>query len=297
AAIKGRDRRKTVRSVRTRPNGMVVEVISDPTPNGGWVLTFTDVTEDRRIRAELERAKEAAEAANRAKSRFLATMSHELRTPLNAVIGFSEAIMADPDPARAQDYLRSIHEAGRHLLSLIDDILDVTRAETTGFQISESEVDVLALAEGSVRVMRATAASAGVTLEAALPPALPPVRADELRLRQVLLNLLSNAVKFTPAGGMVRLAAEVEPAGDLVLRVSDTGIGIPPAEIPRAFEPFTQLDGSLSRRFPGSGLGLYLSRALAEAQGAELTLESAPGAGTMAVLRIPKSRLLAPLAA
>jgi len=296
-AIKSRDRRQTVRSVRTRPNGTVLEIVSDPTPDGGWVLTFTDVTEDRRIRAELERAKEAAEAANRAKSRFLATMSHELRTPLNAVIGFSEAIMADPDPVRGREYLRSIHEAGRHLLSLIDDILDVTRAETTGFQVSEGEVDVLALAEGSVRVMRATAAAAQVTLEAELPPALPLVRADELRLRQVLLNLLSNAVKFTPAGGVVRLAAEVEPAGDLVLRVSDTGIGIPPEEIPRAFEPFTQLDGSLSRRFPGSGLGLYLSRALAEAQGAELTLESAPGAGTMAVLRIPKSRLLAPLAA
>jgi signal transduction histidine kinase len=173
----------------------------------------------------------------------------------------------------------------------------VTRAETTGFQISEGEVDMVALAEGAVRVMRATAAMAQVAVSARLPPALPLVRADAVRLRQVLLNLLANAVKFTPAGGAVTLSAEVEPPGDLVLRVADTGIGMPPEDIPRAFEPFTQLDNSLSRRFQGSGLGLYLSRALAEAQGAELTLESAPGAGTTAVLRIPQSRLILPATA
>jgi signal transduction histidine kinase len=145
--------------------------------------------------------------------------------------------------------------------------------------------------------MQATAATAGVLVRAALPPALPMLRADELRLRQVLLNLVSNAVKFTPQGGEVTVSAATEPEGDLVLRVADSGIGIPPEDIPRAFEPFTQLDSSLARRFPGSGLGLYLSRALAEAQGAVLTLESAPGAGTTALLRFPKSRLLAPLAA
>jgi signal transduction histidine kinase len=126
--LKARDRREPARSTRTRPNGRVLEIASEPVPGGGFVLALTDVTEDRRIRDELERAKDAAEAANRAKSRFLATMSHELRTPLNAVIGFSEALGADPDPVRGKEYVRSIHEAGRHLLSLIDDILDVTRA-------------------------------------------------------------------------------------------------------------------------------------------------------------------------
>ena len=113
----------------------------------------------------------------------------------------------------------------------------------------------------------------------------------------MLLNLVSNAVKFTPEKGSVTLSAAIEPSGDLVMRVTDSGIGIAPEDIPRAFEPFTQLDSSLARRFPGSGLGLYLSRALAEAQGATLTLESVPGAGTTAVLRFPKSRLLTPLAA
>ena len=293
ASVTSRDRRKAVSNLRLRPGGQMLEVVSDPTPDGGFVLTYTDVTEDRRVRAELERAKDAAEAASKAKSRFLATMSHELRTPLNAVIGFSEAFMVDRNPTRGLEYVRSIHEAGRHLLTLIDDILDVTRSETTGFAITESDVDVVAVAEGAVRVMQATAATAQVVVKAELPFPLPHARADEVRLRQVLLNLLTNAVKFTPAGGNVTLAARVEPMGDLVVTVSDTGIGIEAADMTKVFQPFTQLDSSLSRRFPGSGLGLYLSRALAEAQGAALTLESTPGVGTTAVLRIPKSRLLA----
>ncbi|MFL5169827.1 MAG: sensor histidine kinase, partial [Microvirga sp.] len=215
------------------------------------VATLQSRAEKDAIFAELEQAKansdearRRAEEANLAKSRFLATMSHELRTPLNAVIGFSEAITVDPDPERGKDYVRCIHEAGRHLLSLIDDILDVTRGETTGFQTVEAEVAVIPVVEGVVRVMQATAATAGVTVQATLPPALPVVRADELRLRQVLLNLVSNAVKFTPQGGHVSVSAEQEGGGDLVLRVADSGIGIKAEDIPRAFEPFTQLDSS-----------------------------------------------------
>ena len=292
AELRSRDRRQSWRHVRTLPDGTVLEVVSDPTPDGGFVLTLTDVTEDRRIRAELERAKEAAEAASRAKSRFLATMSHELRTPLNAIIGFSEALADGPDPT-AGEYARAIHEAGRHLLSLIDDILDATRAETTGFEVAEDEVDVARLAAGALRVMGPAAAAGRVALGAELPPDLPGLRADERRLRQVLLNLLSNAVKFTPPGGAVTLSAAVEEGdGGLVIRVADTGIGMRPEDIPRAFEPFTQLDSSFSRRFPGSGLGLYLARSLTAAQGGELSLESRPGEGTTAVLRFPRERLL-----
>ncbi|WP_135465783.1 PAS-domain containing protein [Crenalkalicoccus roseus] len=292
AAILGRDRARSHRSVRSRPDGRVLEVVSDPTPDGGFVLTFTDVTEDRRIRSELERAKEAAEAANRAKSRFLATMSHELRTPLNAVIGFSEALLSGADPETARGFARSIEEAGRHLLSLIDDILDATRVETSGFQVAEAELDLAALAASTLRFVGGAAAAGGVALRAELPPALPLVRGDERRLRQVLLNLLSNAVKFTPAGGSVTVSAAAEPDGALLLRVRDTGIGMRPEDIPRAFEAFTQLDSSLSRQFQGLGLGLYLARALAAAQGVALSLESAPGAGTTALLRFPPDRLV-----
>jgi signal transduction histidine kinase len=289
------DRPWPVPCVRQRrlAGNRIIEITTDRAGDAGYIRSYRDISDEQRARAELERARDAAEAANKAKSRFLATMSHELRTPLNAVIGFSEAFMVDRDPVRGREYVQSIHEAGRHLLSLIDDILDVTRSETTGFAITEGRVDIGGVAEGVMRVMQATAATAGVSIQARLPPILPLVRADELRLRQVLLNLVANAVKFTPSGGSVTLGAVVEPEGDLVMRVADTGIGMAPADIPRAFEAFTQLDSSLSRRFPGSGLGLYLSRALAEAQGASLGLESAPGAGTTAVLRIPKARLLA----
>ena len=284
-------------TIRTRPDGTVLEVVSDPIPDGGWVLTYTDFTGERRIRAELERAKESAEAANHAKSRFLATMSHELRTPLNAVIGFSETLAADPDPARGAEYVRAIHDAGRHLLVLIDDILDVARAETLGFPTEDGEMDLAELAAGAVRVMRASAAAAGVSLSLALPPGMPRARGDGQRLRQVLLNLLANGVKFTPEGGSVVLSAAVEPdSGDLMMKVADTGIGIAPEDIPRAFEPFTQLDNSAARRYGGSGIGLYLARALAQAQGATLELDSAPEAGTTATLRFPASRLISPVA-
>ena len=296
ARIKGQDRRKTIRTIRTKPDGTVLEVVSDPIPDGGWVLTYTDFTGERRVRAELERAKEAAEAANNAKSRFLAAMSHELRTPLNAVIGFAEAFAADPDPARGAEYVRAIREAGRQLLGLIDDVLDVARAETLGFHTADAAMDVAELAENAARATRAAAEAAGVLLSVALPPFLPRALGDGERLRQVLLNLLANGVKFTPAGGSVTLSAAVEEAsGDLVVKVADTGIGIAPEDIPRVFEPFTQLDNSLSRRYGGSGIGLYLSRALAEAQGATLALESSPGGGTTALLRFPAARLLSPL--
>ena len=223
-------------------------------------------------------------------------MTHELRTPLNAVIGFAEALQTAPDPQRAGEYLRSINEAGRHLLSLIDDILDVTRAETTGFSVAEGEVDLAPLCESVVRVMRAAAASGQVRLGLALDPGLPAVRADDVRLRQVLLNLLSNAVKFTPAGGSVTLLAGLAADGAMLIRVRDTGIGVKAEDMPRAFQLFSQLDSSLSRRFPGSGLGLYLSRALAEAQGATLSLESGEEEGTIAVLRFPPDRLLPAMA-
>nr|WP_255575316.1 PAS-domain containing protein [Caldovatus aquaticus] len=279
---------------RTRPDGTVLEITTEPTPDGGFVRTYTDVTADRRVQGELRRAKEAAEEASRAKSRFLAMMSHELRTPLAAVIGFSEALLAQPGGTpEAREFARAIHDAGRHLLSLIEDVLDVARAGTSGFLIAEAPFDPAALAKEVARVMQQAAGAAGLSLELRVEPGLPRLRADERRLRQVLLNLISNAVKFTPRGGSVTLSAAIEPAtGDLLFRVADTGIGMPREDIPRAFEPFTQLDDSLARRFGGSGLGLPLSRALVEAQGGGLTLESAPGAGTVATVRLPRARLL-----
>jgi len=290
-AIKTRPRSAPIRSLRPRPDGSVLEVVSDPTPDGGWVVTYTDVTEERHIRDELEAAREAAEAANRAKSRFLATMSHELRTPLNAVIGFSELLRVEPSSAQTAEFARAIHEAGRHLLSLIDDILDITKTESGGAPLVLEAVALVPLIEGAVRMVNQVAVAGQLTLTLDLPPGLPPLRADARRLRQVLLNLLNNATKFTLEGGHITLRARCDAKG-LTLEVEDTGIGIAAEDIERAFEPFTQLDSALSRRFPGSGLGLHLCRLLTEAQGGKLALDSTPGVGTIARLTFPPSSLI-----
>lgn len=295
-----RDRSISTIHRRTRSDGHVLEVRSDPTPDGGLVVTYTDVTEHTEAEAGLRAAKEQAEAASRAKSQFLATMSHELRTPLNAIIGFSDALMHDPGRAgmaKIAEYAASINEAGRHLLALINDILDVARIEAGRIDLAEDRVDLARLAESCRRLMEPTARTTGATLTLAMPVDLPAVRGDERRLRQVLLNLVSNAVKFSGAAGHVRISAAMTEDGTLRLAVSDNGIGISREELERVFQPFTQLDSSLSRRFQGSGLGLYLSRALAVAHGGTLHLES-PGAGqgTTAVMTLPATRVLAPTA-
>lgn len=271
---------------RTRADGTVIEVSTDPTPEGGYVRIYTDVTEERRARVEMERARAAAEEANAAKSRFLATMSHELRTPLNAVIGFSEALAADPRGPHVAEFAGTILEAGRHLLSLIDEILEVAQAGTGRIAASNRALYLPSVLEGAVRLMRKVADAAGVSLVLEPLPALPRAMAEERRLRQILLNLLSNAVKFTPPGGAVRISAEALPDGAVELRVRDTGIGIEAGQLDRAFEPFVQLETSHARRYAGSGLGLYLARALAQAMGAELQLDSARGEGTVARLRL-----------
>jgi len=291
ASVLAHPREQPARSVRRRPNGTILEIVSDPTPDGGFVLTFTDVTDDRRIRDELERARTAAEAASLAKSRFLATMSHELRTPLNAVIGFSEVLSGDAPPDQTQEFARAIQEAGRHLLTLIDDILDVTRAESGHLPVTLETLSLPPLLEGVERMMRPTAETGRLNLTLAPPGPLPRLRADEQRLRQVLLNLVTNAIKFTPAGGAITIAARRDALG-LAIEVRDTGIGIAAADLSRVFEPFTQLDSQLARRYPGAGLGLYLCRVLTEAQGGSLTLESQEGQGTRAVLRFPPASLI-----
>jgi signal transduction histidine kinase len=285
------DRRKPLRYSRMRPDGRVLDTESEPTPDGGYVITYSDVTEDRAIRAELERARAQAEAASEAKSRFLATMSHELRTPLNAVIGLSEALGLERDPAQIADYAAMINEAGRQLLTLVDDILDVARSETGALGIADGPVcSALVIAE-AIAAVEPAAELAGLTLETELAEGLPALRGDARRLRQVLDKLLSNALKFTPSGGRVTVSATGDLRG-LTIRVADTGIGIPAHERDRMFEPFTQLDSSLARRFQGSGLGLHLARTLAIALGGTLTLDAPDGPGTVAVLRFPAERML-----
>ena len=270
--------------------GRVLFVQSNPAPGGGWISTLSDITRIRETETELRGAKERAEAANQAKSRFLATMSHELRTPLNAIIGFSDALVRESGegPAeRVAEYSGQINDAGKQLLSLINIILDVARIESGQFEPHGEVVDLVKVIRTAVRLADSAARDGQVSIDLKLPQNLPLLRADERRITQALSQLLSNAVKFTPAGGFVTVEAGLTAEADFFVTVTDTGIGIPEAELERVFEPFTQLDGSLSRRYAGTGLGLFTARAIVAAHGGHLVLTSRVGEGTKARVVLP----------
>jgi signal transduction histidine kinase len=282
---------------QTLAGGRVIEVVHQPLSPGGFVATYTDVTERQRAITELRAAKEAAEEASRAKSQFLATMSHELRTPLNAIIGFSEMVAAETyGPAgspRYVEYARDIRRSGIHLLDLINGILDTAKIEAGRYVLEEDTVPIATVVEVCLAMMRPHAEEARVTLAATVDPGLPPLYIDRRATVQVLLNLLSNAVKFTPGGGRVALAAALDADGRCLLQITDTGVGIAPQMLGRLFEPFVQGDPMLSRRHPGTGLGLSISRSLMELHGGTLSLDSTPGRGTIARAHFPAHRLRA----
>lgn len=243
--------------------------------------------------SRLTAALEAADAANQAKSQFLATMSHELRTPLNAVIGFSEIMtteaMGPLGSARYREYANDIHRSGAHLLALINDILDLSRLDAGQTDLREQDIDVTQLITATLRMMQGQAIAAGVLLNCQVEANFPAIHADERRVRQVLINLVSNAIKFTPSGGRVTVSAH--RVGDSVaISVADTGIGIASEDIPRALERFGQIDSSLSRKYEGVGLGLPLSKQLMELHSGCLEIESAPGAGTRVIMIFPAER-------
>ena len=294
-ALKAIDRSRTVIRESITASGRILAFRSDPTPDGGWLGSFSDVTEERTAEEELRRAKETAEAANQAKSRFLATMSHELRTPLNSVIGFSESLLheaSNPSPQRVAEFAQQINSAGHQLLGQINRILDVARIEAGRFDLATDKVDIASLVQMCIRETDAAAHAAELALVTEVMPDLPLVKGDERRMQQVLNHLLSNAVKFSNAGGTVTVGASMLADGGLCLFVRDTGIGIPAEDLERVFEPFTQLDSSLARRFDGAGLGLYVSRVLVAGHGGTLTLYSEPASGTTAEIRLPADRLI-----
>ncbi len=280
---------------RVRPNGSAIDVRTAPLPDGGHISVVTDISALVQAEAESRLAKDVAEAANKAKSRFLATMSHELRTPLNAIIGFSDALVregAQPSHAEIVEYAGQINAAGKQLLVLINTILDVARIETGRFEPVDEVVDVAQVLRTAVRQTASAALAAELSIDLKVPDDLPWLHADERRLGQAVSQLLSNAVKFTEAGGLITVEAELTPEGDLRVRVVDTGIGINEADLERVFEPFTQLDDALSRRYGGTGLGLYVARAIITAQGGRIRLASRPGAGTTAEIILPSRRVV-----
>jgi PAS domain S-box-containing protein len=261
----------------------------------GFRGTAQDVTELLAHETALQKAVDAAEAANRIKSEFLANTSHELRTPLNAIIGFAEIMHLEKfgpiGNARYLEYAGDVLESAQHLLTLINDILDVAKIEAGKLELEEAPIHPAELGQQALRLVADRAGRAGVALEAVLPEQLPRLLIDGRKMKQILLNLLSNAIKFTQQGGRVELAAGRATDGGFIFAVSDTGIGIARADQMTALTPFGQVDSQLARRFEGTGLGLPLSCALAELHGGALELDSTPGQGTTVVIRLPAQRI------
>jgi len=224
-------------------------------------------------------------------------MSHELRTPLNAVIGFSELLdtkIPGPLSDKQVEYIRDIHTSGRHLLGIVDDILDIAKSDVDHLELQESPADLSALLRGILRLLAERVIRDRIAIEIALADDVRVVRVDERRLRQVLLNLLGNAVKFTPAGGRVRVSTEIDLAARrFALHIADTGVGIAVEDLARVTEPFWQAPRDLNRAQEGVGLGLSVSRRIVERHGGRLEIESAVGAGTTVTIWLPLERLVA----
>ena len=279
-------------ATRRRKDGSLVEVSINVSPmfnDAGQVVGVSKIARDvgyRRIRAELERARERAEQMAAARSAFLATMSHELRTPMNAVLGFANLLMETPLTEVQRAHLSTVQNAARSLLRLLNDILDVAHLEKGRLQLQEQDYDVHDLLDGLRHRFAAIAQAKGLTLSVQVRPAVPQrLHGDPVRVGQILGNLLDNAVKFT-AAGQVRLRAHVLE-GQLCFEISDTGQGMTSEQMACLFEPFTQGEAALSRRFGGTGLGTTLCKQLATLMGGEVDVHSTPAQGSVFTVRLP----------
>ena len=248
-----------------------------------------------KLNEELRIAKEAADAANRSKSDFLTTMSHELRTPLNAIIGFSDILKSQIfGPGGSEkycEYANDINNSGQHLLDLINDILDLSKVEAGQEELHEEDIVIPELIGSITSLVRQRASKKGVKLEMEVQKDLPSLHADKRKLKQIFINLLSNAIKFTEAGGRVTFSAWCDTENGYVFQIADTGIGIAPADIPKALSKFGQVDSDINRQNAGTGLGLPLTKELIELHGGSLDLQSVLGEGTTVTVRFPAARL------
>ena len=267
-----------------------------PKKDGGRIAQgyMLDITEMKTAQVKLDEARHQAEEANRSKSEFLANMSHELRTPLNAVIGFAEVMKDElfgPIGERYKDYAESVHSSGKHLLDLINDVLDLSKIEAGKIELIEEETDLSALLSKCRTVLHERASSVGLHIRLEIPAPLPMANVDSRRLKQIILNLMSNSIKFTPPGGRITLRGELLAPRGLKLSVVDTGIGMTKEELQIALEQFGQIDSELSRQHNGTGLGLPITRSLIELHGGEMEVESRKGVGTSVHVWLPMQRL------
>jgi len=258
----------------------------------GYRGTARDITVEVEAADELRRSKEAAEAASRAKSEFLANMSHELRTPLNAIIGFSELMHSQTTGGDYVQWAGDIMASGRHLLEVINEVLELARIEAGRYTLADDRFDLSIAVRACLGMVRLQAEAKQIELRCNVADREIILRADNKAVRQILLNLLTNAVKFTPNGGQVAVDCERSRSGDVILTVTDTGIGIDATVLNSLGEPFTQADASISRTYGGSGLGLSICRKLASLHGGEMTIASTPGVGTAVRVRFPAVRVV-----
>jgi len=258
------------------------------TPEGRYVTAaIRDTTERKR---QLEEENKRIQETNRLKSEFLANMSHELRTPLNAIIGFSELMVNGKVGEMAPDqreYTGDILTSARHLLRLINDVLDLTKVEAGKMEFRPEILDITKVATEVKEILRGMASPKRIQIELEFAPFLPPALLDPSKLKQVLYNFLSNAIKFTPEGGKVILRVHPEKEGYFRLEVEDTGIGIRPADLPKLFVEFQQLDAGSAKKYAGTGLGLALTKSIVEAQGGWVGVTSNPGRGSLFFAVLP----------
>jgi len=273
-------------------DGRWLRLTGSATSEGGSILFLSDFTAIKEREESLRRAKREAEAADASKSRFLANMSHELRTPLNAIIGFSEIIsgqfFGEVGSARYLDYSHDILRSGRHLLAVINDVLDLSRSEAGKMVLAAHETDMRDVLTDCIAMVREQCADAGLTLAVTGMEHPLLMTGDPAKLRQIFLNLLSNAIKFTESGGTVSLSAG-STEGSVAVTVADTGIGMDPEDVEIAFQPFGQVDNRLERRYEGTGLGLPLTKALVDLHRGNIVIDSARGQGTRITISFPRA--------
>jgi PAS domain S-box-containing protein len=292
----GREVTALVKQGGTVPLFLTIGRLQSPKSTAAYCAVVRDITQWKKTESELRRAKEDAEAASRQKSEFLARISHELRTPLNAIMGFSEVMRLERFGKMPNDkykgYVNDIHASGGHLLSLINDLLDLSKVEAGQLELNFTSVSLSDVCDHAMRMLQESATAARVVMRKAMPADLPNVVADLRSMRQVLMNLLSNAIKFTDPGGQVIISGSVSGHGELTLRVKDTGIGMNADQLQDALEPFKRIETE-GREAPGTGLGLPLTKALAEANRARFKISSEPRKGTLAEITFPTTRVLA----